>query len=258
MRLLVVIPARGGSKGIPRKNLVECAGEPLIYWTIDHAEAAAADLATGKGPDAIETGIIVSTDDAEIAGYVRERWPRVSVLDRPAELATDTALTAPVVAHALKSLDRFPGARPDLVAVLQPTVPARQGGLLTDCVYRLLDSGADSLLTAYPLHFVWWRESSMYAYDKDSGHASASEWRTQCPRRPRRQDMTAREKMYAEDGAVFLAKADLIRQTGEYVGGRCEIYQTIRTVDIDDEVDLALADALLSYRKVVAEGTCVE
>ncbi len=247
MNLLVVIPARGGSKGIPRKNLVKCAGKPLIDWTIDHALLNVGTL----GQYEIDGAIVVSTDDPEIAEHARS-WG-VSVLDRPADLATDTALTAPVIAHAVKMADYFPAARPDLVAVLQPTVPARSVNLLTDCVTQLLESDADSLLTAYPLHFVWWQDSAAYMYDATTGAPVPPSWRNQCPRRPRRQDMQARELMYHEDGAVFVAKAELVRTTGAYVGGRVEIYPTARTVDVDTHVDLALAETLLTYRQLVSE-----
>lgn len=262
MRLVVIIPARGGSKGIPRKNLVQCAGKPLLAWTIEHAQESVheLELLSELNVDApedivpeIEGGILVSTDDPEIAAYAKDFG--VSVLDRPADLASDTALTAPVIAHAVAHLDMFPHAKPDIVAVLQPTVPARPARLLADCVERLWTTGADSVLTAYPLHFVWWKETPTYQYAKDTGGPAPDEWRSQCPRRPRRQDMTAREKMFHEDGSVFVATADLIRKTGEYIGGRMEVVQTPRTVDIDDEVDLALAETLLTYRKVLAEGS---
>jgi CMP-N,N'-diacetyllegionaminic acid synthase len=254
-RLAVIVPARGGSKRIPRKNLALCAGRPLIDWTIEYARGALWGL---ERDGMAEGAIIVSTEDPEIAAFARAAG--VSVLDRPAELATDEALTAPVIAHAVTQLDLFPGSRPDYVAVLQPTVPARPYLILEQCFARLLETGADSVHTAYPLHFVWWRESPAYAYTTDTGGAVAPTWRTQCPRRPRLQEMDAREIMFAEDGSVFLCRAELIRKTGQYVadprrGGRLEIVISQRTIDVDDEIDLAVAEALLTYRKVLKEGT---
>lgn len=253
-RVLVVIPARGGSKGIPGKNLIHCAGKPLLAWTFEHVLEASTAINAGDylGLQGMDVGMIVSTDDPAIAAYARE-WG-VPVLDRPAELATDTALTAPVVAHAVEHLDKFAHARPDIVAVLQPTVPARAYNVLADCLARLIDTDADSVHTVYPLHFVWWRESAAYLYRHDTGHREPARWRSQCPRRPRRQDMDERELMYAEDGAVFVCKADLVRSTGQYIGDprkhRVEVYETQRSIDIDDFTDLALAEALL-YRRTV-------
>ena len=246
-RLLIVIPARGGSKGIPRKNLTPCAGKPLIVWTFEHAWEAVGGLD-------LEAGIVVSTEDDEIAALAQVHG--IPVLSRPLELATDEALTAPVIAHAVRQMDQFLISRPDFVAVLQPTVPARPYGLLQECVEHLIRTGADSLHTAYPLHFVWWQESAAYLYDVNSGHHEPARWRSQCPRRPRRQDMDDRERMYHEDGSVFVCKADLIRQTGQYIGDprkghSVEVFPTVRTIDIDTDVDLAMAEALLRYRKVL-------
>ena len=88
MRTLCVIPVRGGSKGVPRKNLREVAGRPLLAWTVEQALAARPQM-----------DVVVSTEDAEIAAVARDLG--VGVVDRPAELARDTTPTEPVVQHAL-------------------------------------------------------------------------------------------------------------------------------------------------------------
>jgi len=241
MNILAVIPARGGSKGIPRKNLRMVAGKPLIAWSIE----AACPGCQGAVPGA-EIRVVVSTDDDDIAAAAT-RWG-AEVIRRPAELATDEAATDPVIVHAVESL-KADGWRPDLVVLLQPTVPVRAPGLAGACVRRLLDTGADSLLTAYPLHFVWWRESDEYRYTHGpgaSGKPGDPGWRSQCPRRPRRQDMHDRELMWAEDGSVFVAHTDMIEKTGCRLGGHMEVYETQRTVDIDTEEDLVVAEALMT------------
>ncbi len=240
MRLMILIPARAGSKGIPRKNLRECYGRPLIAWSIAHGIDAANEL---QGlPTPVECGVVVSTDSEEIAGVARAYG--ASVLMRPAELATDEALTDPVLVHAVRQLDCFPHAKPDLIALLQPTTPVRRRGLLADCVLRLLQeqaAGADSVFTAYPLHFVWWRETPAY-----SGGSDRPTWRSQAPRRPRRQDLEARELMFHEDGAVYVCTSELIRQAGKRIGPKAECVETERTVDIDTEADFALAETMLA------------
>lgn len=112
MNILVIIPARGGSKGIPHKNIKPLAGKPLIYYTIDTARQIVSD-----------NDICVSTDDAEIIKYVEEYGLKVPFI-RPAELATDTAGTYEVLLHALKFYEQQ-GIVYDVVVLLQNTSPFR-------------------------------------------------------------------------------------------------------------------------------------
>lgn len=243
--ILYLIPARGGSKGLPRKNLMPCAGKPLVVWSIQ-AALQSAWPASGK------ERVLVSTDDPGIAA-IASQWG-AEVLDRPPELATDEAATDPVIVHAVATLTAG-GWRPDVVVLLQPTVPVRAPGLVDACLCRLELTGADSVLTAYPLHFVWFQEAPAYLYeDKPTGTGgpAPARWRSQCPRRPRRQDMVARELMWAEDGSVFVCRTELLERTGARLGGRIELVETRRTVDIDTAEDLAVAEALLLRQLVGA------
>lgn len=129
-RILGVIPARGGSKAIPRKNLHPVAGKPLVAWSLEAARQSRA-----------LTRCVVSTEDAEIGSVVEALGG--TVLWRPPELATDEADTLSVLQHALDSLPA------DIVVVLQPTSPVRGAGLVDACVERFLATGADSLGTVY-------------------------------------------------------------------------------------------------------------
>jgi len=242
VNVLYLIPARGGSKGLPRKNLRPCAGKPLLAWSIE-AAMESGPLRPGK------ERVVVSTDDERIAA-VAWQWG-AEIIDRPPELATDEAATDPVLVHAVETL-KAEGWRPDLVVLLQPTVPVRALGLVDTCVFRIATTGADSVLTAYPLHFVWFQEAPAYRYDEKAtgtGQPDQPRWRSQCPRRPRRQDMVARELMWAEDGSVFVTRTELLERTGARLGGRIELVETRRTVDIDTEEDLAMAEALLLQRR---------
>lgn len=128
--VLGVIPARGGSKGIPRKNIRPIAGRPLVAWTI---EAAAASR--------LLTRFVVSTEDEEIA-QVAGRYG-APVLRRPPELATDEASTLAVLQHALEQMPA------DVVVVLHPTSPIRREGLIDRCIQHFLDSKVDSLGTVH-------------------------------------------------------------------------------------------------------------
>lgn len=229
MKVLAVIPARGGSKGIPLKNLRQVGGRSLVGWAV----------AAAKESKIIDT-IAVSSDSAEIL-LEGQRAGAVPIL-RPIELATDTASTDDALVSAVRSMRQ--GYTPDLVVLLQPTVPVRREGLVDDCIRRLIEVGADSLLTAYRLHFVWRQIDWMSEPKWSSPYSNVKH-------RPRRQDMEKHLTYFAEDGSVFVSTASLLLETGARLGGKIEVFETERTVDIDTEADLALADALLRSREAV-------
>lgn len=146
--VLAIIPARGGSKGIPRKNIRNFAGHPLIGYSI--AAGLHAQLVTR---------VIVSTDDEEIAAVARECGAETPFL-RPAEFAQDTTLDLPVFQHALRWLDENEGYRPDVVVQLRPTSPVRPLTLVDEAVRTLLDHPeADSVRGIVPSgqnpHKMW-------------------------------------------------------------------------------------------------------
>ena len=131
MEILALIPARGGSKGIPRKNIRNFAGYPLIAWSI--AAAKQSELVTR---------VIVSTDDAEIAAVARQCGAETPFL-RPAELAQDQTTDLPVFEHALQWLEENEGYRPEVVVQLRPTSPIRPKGMI-DSAIRILLAHADA------------------------------------------------------------------------------------------------------------------
>jgi N-acylneuraminate cytidylyltransferase len=132
--VVAIIPARGGSKGLPRKNLRPLAGHPLLAWTIAAGRAAA-----------LVNAVIVSTDDEEIADVARRFGAEVPFL-RPAELARDDTPDLPVFEHALRWLERERGWVPELVVQLRPTSPFRPVGMVDEAVSLLrAHPGADSL-----------------------------------------------------------------------------------------------------------------
>ncbi len=136
--IVAVIPARGGSKGIPRKNIRDMAGKPLIAWSIEAAK---------KSRFIDQT--VVSTEDEEIATIARSFGAEVVM--RPAELATDEASTLAVLRHVINHVSC------DTVVVLQPTSPVRRPGLVDDCICEFQAAGADSLATG------WWCKYTEYA-----------------------------------------------------------------------------------------------
>lgn len=147
--ILAIIPARGGSKGIPRKNIRPFAGYPLIAWSIAAAKQSS-----------LVTRIIVSTDDEEIASVARE-WGAETPFLRPAELAQDKTTDLPVFEHALKWLEEIEGYHPDVVVQLRPTSPIRPRTMVDEAVNVLLNhEDADCVRGVVPAAqnpFKMWR-----------------------------------------------------------------------------------------------------
>jgi len=128
--ILGIIPARGGSKGVPRKNLKKLCGKPLIAWTIEAAKKSK-----------LFDRYVVSTEDEEIAEVSKKYG--AEVIHRPPELARDETPILPVLQDALKKIDAT------VVVLLNPTSPIRNSDLIDHCIRRFLDSGADSLATGF-------------------------------------------------------------------------------------------------------------
>ena len=125
-----ITPARGGSQGVPRKNIRPLCGKPLLAWTIESAKAATR-----------LDRYMVSTEDAEIAEVARRAG--AEVIERPAALATHEATTVSVLQHVLAQVPA------DAVVLLQATSPIREAGLIDRCVERFFETGADSLATGF-------------------------------------------------------------------------------------------------------------
>lgn len=231
MTALVVIPARGGSKGIPRKNLLPVGGRPLIAWTIAQALAAAEDLPAG---DLI---VAVSTEDPQIATVARGLGARV--IERPEELAVDTAPTEPVILHAMDQVEAD-GTRLDAVVLLQATSPVRYRDTVARALRCFREGRADSLVGVIPQSPFFWRlpeqegESARPAYDVDH--------------RPRRQDLTPAQQHFFENGSLYVTAPHVYRQRGNRIGGRVELFvlDEAEGVDIDTPADVAAAETMLS------------
>jgi len=145
MKVLAIIPARGGSKSLPRKNVLPVAGKPLIAHSIEHAKGASSVGRT-----------IVSTEDSEIASISFSCG--AEVIHRPRELADDTTSSEAVLLHSLNYLEKKERFRPDLVVFLQCTAPIRESHDIDQAVKILVNENADSLLSACRSHaFLWHR-----------------------------------------------------------------------------------------------------
>jgi CMP-N,N'-diacetyllegionaminic acid synthase len=238
VRVLAVIPARGQSKGVPRKNLRLLGGVPLLSWSVDAAFRSK-----------FITDVCVSTEDQEIAEVARQAMTSAAkvftveglkqwdLVDRPSELATDTASTDSVLLNAIQRRDEVP----EVVVLLQPTCPIRRAGLVDDVIRRLFDTDADSCFTAYkiPAAFLW--------QNHDRGPwADSADWRAMGGRRVPRQEMTAGEYLWREDGSVYAVRGEVLLRKHARIAGRVQVCPNEETVDIDTEADFALAEALVA------------
>jgi CMP-N-acetylneuraminic acid synthetase len=232
MKTLAVIPARGGSKSIPRKNLVDVAGRPLIAWIIAAArEARRLDR------------VVVSTEDEEIAETARRFGADVPFV-RPPELATDTVSLIPVVQHALATMDGL-GFRADAVVSLQATSPGLKGADVDAAVVKLEESGADSVATVLRVeheHPYWAKRLEGDRVRPFSAETNESYLQ--------RQDLPP---AYVFDGAIFVRRRRLLE---EWSGKDFCLGADVRglplsaesSLHIDDPIHLEVARAILARR----------
>jgi len=232
--ILAIIPARGGSKGVPRKCLKDLAGKPLIAYTIE----AALD-------SNLVTRVVVTTDDTEIAEVARNFGAEVPFL-RPSFLAEDTTPTFPVVAHAVNFLMTEQGYKPDLLVLLQPTSPLRQATHIDEAITQLLVSGADSVVSICNAkdHPYWLKELQG---DRVCDFLKAK------PLVLRRQDLP---QVYILNGAIYISRTDVIVNRQCLLGEdtRGYIMDEEHSVDIDTPLDFLLAEALIKERMKVADS----
>lgn len=226
MTVLAVIPARGGSKRVERKNLRMVAGKPLLAWSIEAAQASK-----------LVTRVIVSTEDAEIAAVARSYGAEVH--DRPEWAATDDA----PIESALWAVHQWAGAY-DWMVTLQPTCPVREPGVIDEAIKRAVYLDCDAVFTAQSMPLCWfWLETSR------------EEWLEQCRWSPlgppmQRQQARREDLLWMHDGSVCVSRPCVV-QTNR-MGGRAVPFEVDRTVDVDTESDLAVAEVLLRARVEVA------
>ena len=220
IQAIAIIPARGGSKGVPRKNVRLLAGRPLIAHTILDAREAG-----------LISDIYVSTDDPEIA-HVSKVYG-AEVIERPSELASDTAASESALLHAVETLETT-GLVPDLIVFLQCTSPLRTGADIDHAILHLRDTGADSLLSVSPSHRFLWSEvdgtPNSINYDYQN--------------RQRRQDL---KPQYVENGSIYLFKPWVLKQTGNRLGGKISLFQMSEAAawEIDSMTDFEIVELLL-------------
>lgn len=225
MTTVAIIPARGGSKQVPRKNVQQVGGVPLVARAVQAALAA----------DGVDL-VVVSTDDAEIAGIAAAAGARV--VHRPAELAGDTASSESAILHAMDELEAS-GVEIDVVGFLQATSPFIPSDALAEAVAKVHEGAADSVFSAYETYGFLWRRA-------DDGFAAAINH--DASHRPRRQD---REPHYLETGAFYVFRADGFRASRHRFFGRTAIAEVPEwtAIEIDDEQQLRIARSLAALHE---------
>ncbi|CAL9509327.1 8-amino-3,8-dideoxy-manno-octulosonate cytidylyltransferase [Streptomyces sp. enrichment culture] len=222
-RVLAVIPARGGSKGVPAKNLAPVGGVPLVARAVRECRATR-----------LVTDVVVSTDDQAIAAVARQAGAEVVL--RPAAIAGDTATSEAAVLHAMDAHEALHGVAVDVVLLVQCTSPFLVREDIDAVAGAVAGGGADTAVTVAPFHGFVWRDGDTAG---DGGHGVNHDKSF----RPRRQD---RPQDFLETGAAYAMEAAGFREHGHRFFGRTELVRTdpARVLEIDDPHDLARARAL--------------
>jgi N-acylneuraminate cytidylyltransferase/CMP-N,N'-diacetyllegionaminic acid synthase len=231
MNIVIIIPARGGSKGLRNKNIKPLLGKPLLCYTIDAArESKLADR------------IIISTEDKNISKVSREYG--IEVVNRPIEYSTDDAPIELALRHVIKYLEQNENYFADVVVLLQANVPIRKKGQIDNVIRKLIDTKADSVVTVVE---ITKRPEFMKKITKGDKiiHLTKTKKIT-------RQEY--KDKLYILDGAVLAIKRDVLMKTENLTGAhvylgediRCIIQKPKYAIEIDEQFDFDVAEGLLS------------
>ena len=216
-RVIGLIPARGGSKGLPGKNIIDFCGKPLLAWSIVQARDSR-----------LIDRIYVTSDDESIL-KVAESY-HVGTVKRPDELATDTATSEAVLQHAIEVIERAEECELDMVVFLQPTSPLRGPDDIDGAVEKLITDGADSLFSASLLddYCIWERDGE-----------TLKSISFNYLQRGRRQD---REPLFLENGSIYVFRKWVLEECNNRLGGKITTYvmDSWKSLEIDTIDDLEL------------------
>lgn len=226
-----IITARGGSKGLPRKNVKLLNGKPLIAWTI---ETALRSRSLNR--------VIVSTEDEEIAEISRRSGAEVPFL-RPTQLAEDDTPTLPVLQHAVSWLESEEGYVPEVLVTLQPTSPLRRAEHIDQALSLLQQTGADSVVSVcLAEHNPYWMKrlegDRVYPFLNDVSNDL------------RRQDLPP---VYRVNGAIYVTRSPVLMKENRILGEntRAIVMDAESSIDIDTLLDFKIAEVLLKERENV-------
>ena len=231
-KILAVITARGGSKGVPRKNIRPVCGKPLIAYSIETALTVRDRLYR----------IVVSTDDPEIAEVSRQYGAEVPFM-RPLELAADKTPTLPVLQHAVRFVEAQDRVLLDWILLLQPTSPLRVAEDILAALELARAGGCDSVISVvqvatHPLFIKRIENDQLLPFSESFAEKEGT----------RRQD--ARPPAYVRNGAIYLTRRDVLMERNSIWGGSIRPYvmPPERSVNVDSELDLIVAELMLRPR----------
>lgn len=220
MNIIVIIPARGGSKGLPRKNIRSFNNIPLVVHSINYA----------KECNLVDT-IYVSTDDNEIASISSEYG--ATIIERPQELSGDSATTESAIDHVLSTLE----AKPEIIILLQPTSPFRPKNSLKIALDKFIQNNFDSLLSISPTHHFFW------SIDENDNINAKYDYLN----RPRRQNLKKENIRFVENGSLYIFTYNHFKSMKNRLGGKIGYieFDEKYSHEIDTALDFKFLEALV-------------
>lgn len=222
MIVLGVIPARGSSKSVPLKNIKELCGKPLIAYSIESARRSK-----------LLSRLVLSTDHEEIANIAKRYG--CEVIERPSQLATDTAPTEWGLIHTLETLKKNEGFWPDIVLTLEPTSPFRTTTLIDKCIEILREKDVDSVFAVVASHSCY-------------GKIVDGQFKFLFPGQPRRRQ--DREPLYKESGTIYATRTTTLVRKKSLLGDKLYpvVISNMEAIDINTEFDFCIAEALMKLK----------
>lgn len=225
MKILTVIPARGKSKGIPKKNLRIMNGYPLIYYSIKNAL---------RLKEHYDLDVVVNTDDMEIAEIANMCGGEVVM--RPEELSGDSITLDPVVYHAVTETEKRKNLRYDIVVTMQATSPTLRAESLVKAISDFIETGTDTLISVYnDPHLSWTKKEDNII-----------------PQYKKRENRQSLPQHYKETGGFMITKRECLT-TGGRIGRKINIFELSEdeAIDIDSDIDWKLCEIILKKKKII-------
>lgn len=221
MKTIAIIPARGGSKGIPRKNIKKLNGKPLIAYSIEAA-------LNSKNIDKV----ILSTDDEEISRIGKSYG--AEIIKRPLEISGDETPTEHVIEHAINWLETHQNYKSDIILLLQPTSPLRNNTDIDNSLRIFFEDDLDSLLSVTSFDGFIWKSNGKKVFPINYDFKN----------RPRRQD---KENEFLENGAIYIFKTELFKKFKNRLFGKIGIYSMSRefSTEIDNDFEFWICEEII-------------
>ena len=221
MNILAIIPARGGSKGVPLKNIKKLNGKPLIYHAI-HSFQGSKNI----------NKIIVSTDDAKISKYALSLG--VEIIHRPKKISSDSSEVESAMMHVLKKLEKQ-GYFPDIVTLIQPTSPLRTSFHIDEAFEKFYNGNYDSVLSGYISKYFLWTKK----------YAKIIPFNYSPNKRPTRQEM--KNDLIIENGSIYITKYSKIKKSKCRISGKIGVYLMPEelSIDINNFTDFTISEQIM-------------